>query len=58
MVFVYLCALENIAFPYTFQDMAAHSAYDFIGSRVEHLALANYRKIIYIAREGINLTAN
>ena len=41
-----------------FEDMAAHSAYDFRGGRAEHLALAKYRKVIYMAREGIKLTAN
>ena len=59
-----LCYIERISTPkhckltYTFQDMAAHSAYDFRGGRAEHLALAKYRKVIYMAREGIKLTAN
>jgi hypothetical protein len=47
-VCVSLCSSEYCKLTYTFQDMAAHSAYDFRGGSAEHLALAKYRKVIYI----------
>jgi hypothetical protein len=57
MVFVYLCAFERISaleyckLTYTFQDIAAHSAYDFTDGRAEHLALAKVQES-YIYGQG------